>query len=368
MAAMIFWKYLTQIYLSLFAGHFVDNWSPKRVLLFSNLGMFGISVYLWIQFRISGPHTWALYASMALMGAFDSVKNLSFQTLTSRLIEAPSLARYNGMITVFENIPPVLGPPLAAVALNYLGIKALVGVDALSFLIALLPLFFIPTFNTLRDRQSDGLSEKFLYGLKHIFKNRELLHIQIFFMVQNFLNGIAGGLVAAFILTRTQGDQNTLALVTSAIGLAAVLGGLWQTLFPVKERLVLTIIGLTAIGAVSGRIAVGIGFGALAWAVGFGIRSFANPIVSACNQTYWQQRTDVAVQGRVFGARRLLGQGLYPLAVGVGALLSNFFVDPIGGPKGSGLISLFILVGTFEFIFASGWWIFLKVSRSKLRH
>ncbi|UOF00582.1 MFS transporter [Bdellovibrio reynosensis] len=375
MAGLVFWKFFAQIYFSLFAGPLVDRFPKRSLLLLSNTSLLVISILLVFHFRIGGSMA-QLYILMAAMGIFDSIKNLTFQASVVELVDESSLGRFNGVASIFESLPLVVGPPLAAAAISLVGVETLLCADAFSFMFALFPVVFLPSkkSSSIQVSKSISFAKNLVLGFEQIFNNRSLLSMQIFFTIQNFLNGITGGLVSAFILTRFLGDNSSLALVSSFMGAAAVLGGVWQSTFPAK-KITFLIFCLTALGALAGRISIGFGLGILGLAIGFSIRSFLTPIINACNQTYWQERVDKSVQGRIFGARRVLGQGLYPIAVAVGGFSAGYFTDSLAAfwlPKalasqvGAGLSLLFIAVGTLEFIFALGamWLLFLSVKRN----
>jgi len=133
------------------------------------------------------------------------------------------------------------------------------------------------------------------------------------------------------------------------------LGGLLGGVFVVKQAKRLThpfwAMGMTIVlAAFLGRIFLSVT--ELSWLIGALIlsRNAIIPVMNACNDTVWQKSVDSGAQGRVFGARRLAAQGLFPVGVLLGPLLSEFLFkgSVLNEWTGSSIASLFFVLGFFE--------------------
>src|SRR5699024_10260024 len=66
------------------------------------------------------------------------------------------------------------------------------------------------------------------------------------------------------------------------------------------------------------------------WLVGSAARSGGAQLFNGPATAIWQEQVERHRQGSVFGARRLLGQGPYPLAVLLGGALGDVFANHLG--------------------------------------
>jgi predicted MFS family arabinose efflux permease len=118
------------------AGVFVDRWSRKRLLVCTNLLQAGVVVLLLLV-----PATGALWV-VFLVAAAESVAS-SFSTpaesaLLPGLVGPDELLAANALNTLNNRIARLVGVPLGGALLAYVGLEAIVIVDAASFAVAAL--------------------------------------------------------------------------------------------------------------------------------------------------------------------------------------------------------------------------------------
>ncbi|MGE0762962.1 MAG: MFS transporter [Bdellovibrionales bacterium] len=332
----VFAKLMPNIYLSLFAGHLVDRFPLKNVIAGSNLILLVLTILAGTLLRFDLFNLSALMMFLFLTGAVESALGLAFQSSTALLARPEFFMRSQGLVALIENGPLILAPVLGVIAYEKMGFKGILWMDAISYVLALFALKTV-SFPEIpaRAKQSWGA------GIHKILGHPQLRHLQLHFCWANFFHGLLAGLVAALVLTATAGDKKSLAMVNTLSAVGLTLGALLVLLVPLKRRLGSVIAGGTLIGAIAGRILVGASGLIGLWAVGLAIRQLMMPVINSANQTLWVQLTAPEERGVVFGARRLLSQGLYPLAVFLGGALSAV-------PNGPSLGQLFLIIGLLE--------------------
>jgi len=123
-------------------------------------------------------------------------------------------------------------------------------------------------------------------------------------------------------------------------GAGGLLGGLAMSTWGGPPNKVLGVIGAMLCTCLFGIALSGAGRSFLPWAVGaFGVTFFA-PIANGCSQAIWNAKVAPDVQGRVFGARRMMGQASLPLGMLAAGPLADHWSEPALRPHGS-LASLF---------------------------
>lgn len=349
MTVTLFCKLAPMIYMSFFSGQIVDRFSAKRLFLMSELGLFLIILGLFYFYGQEALSLQILLPLLVLTGIFESLQSILFQTSVALFNKPEFYQRGQGIVTLIENAPLILAPFLGALAYEKLGLKGIFIFDLISFLVAMISISLI-RFPDRVNSQKSRATWFSLESAKFIIHHPLLSRLQLFFASANFLNGLIGGLVTAYILSATEGNKMSLATVNTAIAVGTVLGSLyllqnnWR--FPLLQWITIG----TIFSAASGRVLMVLIPSVFSWCLLLGIRSFLLPVISGANQVLWLEHVEKTKMGSIFGMRRLFGQGLYPLAVLIGGALSQIMT----------LQSMFILVGGLEMAVGIWGWRMLK--------
>jgi hypothetical protein len=150
-----------------------------------------------------------------------------------------------------------------------------------------------------------------------------------------FTEALGFPLISPMILARTGGNNALLGTVRAVMGIGGVVGGLMITAWGGPKRQVHgLLIGLILTGLL-GDALMGAGQALPAWlAAAIGIEVFI-PLALACNTAIWQSRVPAQVQGRVFAARRLVGDVAETLAILLAGLLVDNAFEPAMQPGGA---------------------------------
>ena len=139
----------------------------------------------------------------------------------------------------------------------------------------------------------------------------------------NFLNGLCAGIVPYFLLKMSHGDVVFLAGANSVMAVAAIIGAVVASAVNVKGFFLLSMALASGGAAVFGRLLVGLG--AMGWLIvgGLAARAALIPFGAAMNQTIWLHKTPRQIVAQVFGTRRAVAQGPFPIAVVIGGVISS---------------------------------------------
>lgn len=360
LATVVFCNFFPKIYLSLFAGNIVDGVNRRALLIVTNVGV-GITSFTIYGLFLTNHLTLSwIYFVLLIAGSFESFQSLALQTTVSAFVKKESYHRYNGLISMIESLPLALGPILAGALLEIIGFSGILLIDIITFFVAALILIFV-SFPIEQPELRSKISTKvsILFGIKTIFSNTILLRLQSFFTGFNFFNGLLAGLISAFILVKSGGDKNALALILSINAVGGFLGGAVVGFLPIRNYALHFILIGTFFCGLLGRVFFGLSDSVATWCTFLLLRNLLVPIINVANQTLWQCEVPSEEQGRVFGARRLLAQGLYPLSVFLGGMLSEslfsdecvakLFPARIISP-GFGISIFFVTMGLFEML------------------
>ena len=170
-------------------------------------------------------------------------------------------------------------------------------------------------------------------ALRFIAQTVLLRDLLAYFAGLNLLNGLAGGLILLYVLTCCGGEPAAVGLFSLWVSFGAFLGGVLTLQRMIRHPLWL-IVGSGVLSALCGRVFFGLSHSLVFLAIWAGCRIALAPLANTANQILWSERTPLAQKGSVFGVRRVLAQGGYPLGILAGGFLytlsQQFFDTGLG--------------------------------------
>ncbi|NCN41949.1 MFS transporter [bacterium] len=328
-----------QIYFSLFGGHLVDRFNKKSLLLFSDAFQALCSVVLLALFLSQNLSLYSVLPVTFINGFFSGIQHLVFLTSMRSFIPKQKLLQYNGMMSVLQSAPVIVAPLVSLLLLDKIQLSGVIFIDLLTFVLAFLAVLLLPFPKELRKTRGPLSNKFFNEGFLQIRASKELRASLSFFTCINFLNGLAAGLIVAFILEKIGADSPWVSYNTSLTALGLTCGGLLTIKISKRINNPWTPLGwISLCSAIFGRIGVVLSTLPFLIGIGFFLRNLMLPLMNSCNDTIWQTEVPVEKQGIVFGTRRLIAQGLYPIGLFLGPLMASKV----------GLDILFVGVGALE--------------------
>jgi DHA3 family macrolide efflux protein-like MFS transporter len=359
-----FFHFLPLILLSPLAGALVDRYPRKWAMLVADLGGGLATGFLLLLYLLGRLEVWPLYLVSALTGALSSLHWPALSAALSAMLEKRDYARASGMMSLAESLAGVGAPILAAALLKPLGLGGIFALDLLGASAAVLSLLLVPIPNPrLEAREKTSWIGEALFGFRFILERPSLLGLQLMFFGINFLTTLGSTVLPAMILAKTGMSEAALALVRSAAGLGGVAGGLLLSLWGGPRKRVhgvflgmaLSSLALALMGAVEGPSA---------WAVLAFLESLFIPVLNGSNQAIWQAKVPLAVQGKVFAARRMIAWFANPLAM----LLAGPLADRVFGPQygqGEGIALMLLLFGSLGVFWGLSGYLLPKVREAE---
>lgn len=329
---------LPPIIMGLFAGVLVDRWNRKRIIMLSDTAAAAATGVILLAYLTGGLQLWHLSLASLIAGGAGTFQGIAFTTATTTLVWEKQYARASGMMTLAEYLSVILGPFLAGVLIGPLGFGGILTIDILTFFIGIgtLALIRIPGGPASDEETADELILRAAsYGFRYIFRDTGLSGLLVMLAAFAFTEALGFPLISPMILARTGGNNALLGTVRAVMGIGGVVGGLMITAWGGPKRQVHgLLIGLILTGLL-GDALMGAGQALPAWlAAAIGIEVFI-PLALACNTAIWQSRVPAQVQGRVFAARRLVGDVAETLAILLAGLLVDNAFEPAMQPGGA---------------------------------
>ena len=218
---------IPQVVLAPFAGAFVDRWNRKTVMIVSDSLIAATVLVLAGLFMVNRVEVWHIYAVMLIRSTGAAFQWPAMQASTSMMVTKEHLPRVAGLNQSLQGLVSIVAPPLGAVLLEVFPIEYVVGVDVLTAVMAVGPLFFIavPQPNR-KDLSAKGVLSDMREGFRWIGSKKPLVMIMMISLVINMVTNPAFSLLPLLITEYFHGGAIELAWIQSANGVGMILGGL----------------------------------------------------------------------------------------------------------------------------------------------
>ena len=318
------------VLMSPIAGALVDRWNRKLVMIFSDLAAGMGTIIIFVLFSTGLLEIWHLYIIFAFMGAFQAFQFPAYSAAVSTMISKEQYTRASGMLGLANSASRIFGPVAAGILLRSVGTTGILGLDIMSFIIAIIAVLIVSIPQPVVPEESadkPSLLEDSIFGFRYIFQRPSLFGLQLVFFFINFSANLCLPLIAPMILTKTGNNTISLGSVQSAAGAGGLIGGLILSTWGGPRKKVNGVLSGMIFSSLLGLVVLGLGDGLYFWMFGSFMNMFFIPFVNGSNQAIWQSKIPPEMQGRVFSARRLIAQISAPLAMMItGPLTDNILL------------------------------------------
>lgn len=378
LSAMGIVRVVTHILTTPFAGAWADRHDRKRTMMMCDVLNGLLSVALVVLMLNGLLQLGLLLVMISLSTIVGGFHGSSFDTSYAMLVPEKQLPRANGMMQTSWSLSTVVAPAVAAglISLPSLarqgtipggagawlarlaeGTPLAIGVDALTFFAAAITLLFLAVPSPVHsaapraEKQKSTLAADIREGALYIWRRRPMLWLMVTFTAANLFFSFMSTLRPLMVKFNLAPDwaaggftyETALALVSTAIGIGGVVGGLiisaWGGL---KTRRVYGVIAF-AILAAGAQVAFGLSATLYLAAVASALWSGIIPFMNAHSQTIWQAQTPHELQGRVFAVRRVIAQCSYPIGAAIAGAVGGIFNPGWVVAFTGGLLALFCL-------------------------
>lgn len=342
---------LPRILLSPIAGTVSDRWNRKKIMLISD-SLSGLITLVTAFLLLTGQmQVWMIYLVSFFGSIFAAFQQPAYTASIVMLVPKAQLTRANSMIQMGEALESLLTPVLAGVLFSLIGMRGIILIDAVTYLIAMLTLVFVSIPQPERSAVSSGpkasILKDIVYGWRYLADRRGLLGLLFYFASVNFFLNLSavmlGPLVLSFSTITGMGAAQTM------MGAGMLAGSLLMSIWGgPKRNKIRSVIGFIAL-ATLGFMLAGLQPSLVFVGVGVFILTFFIPFASGPSSALFAAKVAPGVQGRVFATRTMISQSMMPLAFILSGVLADHVFTPLlipGGPLAETIIGQWLGVGT----------------------
>ncbi len=346
---MSFFNYMPYIIVSLFAGSFVDSHKKKNIMLVSDSIAAVCSVMIFILTICGGLQIWHIYIVNFMIGFMNAFQSPALAVAVGKIVPKEKLAQISGMNSFSGNLIAVLSPVLAGALFAFGGLKLLLIIDLLSFLVAFLVLLFV-----IQIPEEEGKSVKkqsafagCVQGFGYLRDNKGILMIILTMALLNFFSRLTyENILSPMILARSGNDSVVLGVVNAAMGIGGIVGGIIVTAGKVSRNSVKMIYIPAMLSFLLGDIIMGIGRNIVFWSFAAIAASLPIPFINAGQNVILYQKVPEDIQGRVFSVRNAIQFATIPFGIILGGFLADYVFEPFMRQENGVTAILHVLVGS----------------------
>ena len=336
-AFILVFTYLPNLLISPFAGALVDRWNRRWAMILSDLVTGLTTLSMMILVATGNLEIWHIYISVSVSSLAKAFQWPAYIAAIPQLVPRQHLSRANGMVQISRAVARILGPTIAGFLVESIGIQGVLLADSCTYVFALITLLSIrfPGVSQSQPQRQflkfDKLWQETLSGWQYILQRPGLSRLILFFGITYLTEGMIQVLFWPLILSFASSAQ--LGIVLSISGCGMLLGSiLVSTWNGIKRRIygILVLVACQGFCLCLGGLQPSIIVAAIG---GFGYL-FSQPIIVSCNQTIWQCKVPLELQGRIFAIQNQLEKATLVITqLSIGPLVEQVF-NPLMMPEG----------------------------------
>jgi DHA3 family macrolide efflux protein-like MFS transporter len=323
------------------AGVLADRWNRVWAMILGNVGAGLAKLVIALMFYLDMLQVWQVYLAVMAVASFGFILGISYTTLTTILVPRNQLGRVAGMTQTAQAAAQILPPAIGGALLSAVKVEGIILIDIATYVFAILTLLVVripkerpavtvtKTSEPAQPRKGPVWREAFM-GWSYIKERPGLLALLIYFAVVNLIIGCATVLFTPMILSFS--TAKVLGTILSISGVGFLCGSLVMSAWGGPKQRILGVLGFGGTFGVFCAI-TGLRPSVAVIAAGTFGMFFLLPIINGCSQAIWQSKVPIAVQGRVFAVRRLIGASTLPAAALIAGPLADRVFEPLMGNK-----------------------------------
>ena len=314
------------VILSPLAGVLADRWNRKGLIATADLLQALTTVALIFLFWSNVVSIWLILVLLGLRGVFQAFHMPTVSAIVPTMIPKEKLSRMNGLNFLFTGAVNLVGPIVAALLLEFWSISQILWIDAVTFLIAIVPLLYISIPSVRKKQEQTSFRREFSEGLAFVRNARGFLPLIILSTALNFLIAPLDTLLPYFVRFDHFGGVEDLAFVFAFVQGGMLAGGLLMSVIKgfKKKRMIVMALFIYVFFLVYAFVALTPT--GLIWfmAIGGLIMLFCIPVVNVLYMTIIQTVVPMEMQGRVNSVDMALSNAARPFGMIISGPIAEF--------------------------------------------
>jgi MFS family permease len=337
-------QFTPMLIFALFAGVFVDKFSKRNILLFTQSASLVITLILAILVWTGKIEYWHILVMSTFLGIVNTVDMPARQSMVIELVGREDLMNAIALNSMVFNLARIIGPALAGIVMGYAGVAVCFFANAISFGAVVISLFFIKLYpvEIKQKAEESNLLGEIKDGLRYIYHKKVLLYTLLVMAIVGTFVPNFNVLVPVFAKEILKENEAGFGILMSFMGFGSFLGAMFIATLsksgPKKFIIYIVPIIVGALLIATGYTNIYLLTGIFLAITGFFFISFT----SSANSTL-QLNSRNEYRGRVMSVYTLVFAGSTPFGNLYAGLFAEHFNARIGFAACGGIIILLMI-------------------------
>lgn len=325
--------FLPSLIIQLFIGPFIDRWSRKWIMVFSQWTRGAIFLIPLISLLTGNLAPWHIFTVQMIVGLISPVYTPANQAIIPSIVEKGHLNTANAYLDGTVRLMTFMAPILGGLVVEYIGGKL-----TLSFVCGLLMVSGTLLLYLKEPKVSQNVRktwfQQFSEGISYFFKHPIIVWLGLFLAFVQFGVGVTMVITLPYITTELAGTYAEYGYFMASFPLGYVIGSMLIGRIKYKKRRIL-MLGALIIGGLT-YISLGLNHSIHVAYLTEAIAGIAMAFFGVHNITIFQQVIPNHLMGKVISVRLLIIRSAMPLGAAAGSVLSELW----------GIRPLYLLIGS----------------------
>lgn len=360
-AALTICSYAPYVLMSILAGALTDRFDKKKTMLVCDTLAAICTLVVFGLYRMDCLAVWHLYAINAFSGLMNTVQQPASEVAMTLIIPKKHYQKASGLQSLSRSLISILNPLIATALYGLAGLDIVIAIDLLSFCIAFVALAAFIKIPTVSREKSDSVLKLAREGIVFLKETPLILTLILFMSGVNLIASAFDATLPGYVIPNPKGGSYMLGIVTSAAGIAMVIGSMIVSVLPKPKDRVRVIYLTMLISLGSENFLLAFSREPVFWCIGQIIGWILVPVMSANQDVILRNTIPVELQGRVYACRNTLQYFTIPVGLFAGGFMVDRVCEPFmdryahmailttlfGSGKGSGAALMMFILGVF---------------------
>ena len=358
-AALTICTYAPYVLMSIFAGALTDRFNKKKTMLVCDTLAALCTLTVFLLYKTGSLAIWHLYLINAVSGLMNTVQQPASEVMMTLIVPKDRYQKTSGLQNLSRSLNSVLNPVIATAFYSLAGLDMVIAVDLTSFVVAFVALAgFIRVAEVKKESKEKTLTLA-KEGLAFLKSKPMILTLILFMSGVNLVASAFNATLPAYVIPNPKGGSAMLGVITSASGLAMIVGSLLVSFLPKPKDRVKMIYITMLISLGSENFILAFAREPYLWVLAQVLGWILVPVMSTNLEVILRNSVPVDLQGRVYACRNTFQFFTIPIGLFLGGFLVDHVCEPFmkrhgyreiltilfGSGKGSGAALMMFILG-----------------------
>ncbi|MBJ7996937.1 MFS transporter [Bacillus mycoides] len=314
--------FIPSLILQLISGPFIDKWSRKWIMIFSQWIRASVFLLPLVMLVTSSIEVWHVYVVQIIIGLITPLYTPASQAITPSIVSKEQLQDANAYIDGMTRLMMFLAPVLGGIVIHFIGMKLTLFFVCVCLFISGGLLLFITEKRIKQELRKTWL-EQFLHGFTYFFTKPIIVWLGVFLTFVQFGVGVTMVTNLPYIKDDLSAGYAEYGYFLAGFPLGYVVGSILVGKVKYRSRRLLMLGGLFVGGLT--YISLGLNNSIIIAIVIEVIAGICIAFFNVHNTTICQQTVPNNMIGKVFSVRLFFIRSAMPLGVLLGGILSEMW-------------------------------------------